>query len=276
MAVGLVAAAAGAAVVMGGLYDVSATSSHTAPVRSLLEEAMHRSVRLRARGVEVPEGWGTTPAQQALGAACYRQMCVQCHGGPGEPPSAAALGLQPEPGSLVDAARRWHPRELYWITRHGLKMTGMPAWAYRLSEDELWAVVGFVRQLPALSAVEYRYATAATTVTATQACGRDDARPAVTEPGLDRRASAERVLRQHACTTCHRIPGVPGADVHVGPPLDGFGRRTVIAGRLPNTPENLARWLQDPQAIKPGSAMPALGVSEAHAREMADYLSTLR
>src|SRR6218665_2695852 len=65
MAVGLLAAAAGAAVVMGGLYDVSATSSHTAPVRSLLEEAMHRSVRLRAPGIEVPEGWGTTPAPQA-------------------------------------------------------------------------------------------------------------------------------------------------------------------------------------------------------------------
>lgn len=69
---------------------------------------------------------------------------------------------------------------------------------------------------------------------------------------------------------------MPGADVHVGPPLDGFGRRTLIAGRLPNTPESLVRWLQDPQAVKPGSAMPALGVSDAHAREMAACLSTLR
>ena len=78
------------------------------------------------------------------------------------------------------------------------------------------------------------------------------------------------------CGSCHVIPGVTGARGMVGPPLTMFARRAYIAGQLPNDPENLVRWIQDPQDVEPGTAMPDLGVGPAVARDMAAYLYTLR
>ncbi len=78
------------------------------------------------------------------------------------------------------------------------------------------------------------------------------------------------------CGSCHVIPGVRGARGMVGPPLSHFALRAYIAGQLPNQPENLLRWVQDPQAVEPGTAMPNLGVTPAVARDMAAYLYTLR
>jgi cytochrome c1 len=65
---------------------------------------------------------------------------------------------------------------------------------------------------------------------------------------------------------------VPGADAMAAPPLDHFYARSYIAGRLPNTEENLIKWIQDPQQIEPGNAMPNLGVTPDEARDIASYL----
>lgn len=83
-------------------------------------------------------------------------------------------------------------------------------------------------------------------------------------------------LRTYGCGECHVIPGVPGADATLGPPLDAWGVRGTIAGTLPNTPEDLIRFIMAPESIEPGTAMPNLGVGEAEARDMAAYLFTLR
>ena len=83
-------------------------------------------------------------------------------------------------------------------------------------------------------------------------------------------------IAEYGCGACHVIPGIPGANGVAGPPLTDFARRRYIAGNLPNTPENVIAWLQDPQAIEPGTAMPNLDVSELRARHMAAYLATLR
>jgi len=80
------------------------------------------------------------------------------------------------------------------------------------------------------------------------------------------------LIASYGCGTCHAIPGVPGADAMAAPPLDRFWQRTYIAGVLPNTRTNLARWIQDPQTIIPGNAMPNLGVTEEEASDMVDYL----
>jgi cytochrome c2 len=82
-------------------------------------------------------------------------------------------------------------------------------------------------------------------------------------------------MQQYACTTCHLIPGMVGANAHVGPPLAGIAGRGYLGGRLPNTPENLVRWIRHPREISPQSLMPDLGVTEQHARDMAAYLLTL-
>ncbi len=84
-----------------------------------------------------------------------------------------------------------------------------------------------------------------------------------------------QAIQQYGCGGCHMIPGVDGADSMVGPPLTDWANRIYIAGRLPNTPENLTRWIQNPQAIDPENVMPNLGVSEEEAQDIAAYLYTL-
>lgn len=84
-----------------------------------------------------------------------------------------------------------------------------------------------------------------------------------------------RLIVSYGCGSCHTIPGIYTARGVVGPPLYFFGRRTMIAGELPNTPENLVRWLRNPRAVEPATAMPALGLSEQQAQDIAAYLDTL-
>src|SRR5690242_9682983 len=85
-------------------------------------------------------------------------------------------------------------------------------------------------------------------------------------------ASGWSLIARYGCGTCHSIPGVPGADAMVAPPLERFYERRYIAGRLPNTEENLIKWIQDPQQIEPGNAMPNLGVTTDEAHDIAAYL----
>jgi cytochrome c len=85
-----------------------------------------------------------------------------------------------------------------------------------------------------------------------------------------------QLISQYGCGSCHTIPGIRSANGLVGPPLMMFGRRTYIAGELPNTPENLVHWIQSPQSVESGTAMPTLGVTQQQARDIAAYLYTLR
>ena len=80
---------------------------------------------------------------------------------------------------------------------------------------------------------------------------------------------------KYGCGGCHEIDGVRAAEGKVGPPLGNVGERAYLAGRLPNTPENMVRWIVDPQGIDPGNAMPDLRVTEEDARSMAEYLYSL-
>ncbi|WP_263418638.1 c-type cytochrome [Terriglobus albidus] len=86
---------------------------------------------------------------------------------------------------------------------------------------------------------------------------------------------AETSMRSYGCTSCHTIPGVAGAHSYVGPPLDRFGNRTYIAGILPNNPQNLSYWLQHPQSVHPGSAMPEMHLTQQDADRIAAYLERL-
>ncbi len=86
-----------------------------------------------------------------------------------------------------------------------------------------------------------------------------------------------RVLaKQHGCTTCHVIPGISGPKAWAAPPLTAWAERQYIAGSLPNTPENLIAWLEDPQAIAPETAMPNLQLPEQDILDIGAYLYTLR
>ncbi len=85
-----------------------------------------------------------------------------------------------------------------------------------------------------------------------------------------------QLISDYGCGTCHHIPTIPNANAWVGPPLTKWAQRSYIAGTLPNTPENLVIWLQDPQALHNNSAMPNLGISAQEARDISAYLYTLR
>jgi cytochrome c2 len=84
------------------------------------------------------------------------------------------------------------------------------------------------------------------------------------------------LLRQFACGGCHSIPGVANASGKVGPPLEHIAKRVYLAGVLPNTPENMAAFIREPAAFAPRTAMPDMGVTEAHVRDMVAYLYTLK
>jgi cytochrome c2 len=84
----------------------------------------------------------------------------------------------------------------------------------------------------------------------------------------------ETMFIQYGCGSCHHIGYVRKATGMVGPPLDNIALRSMIAGKLSNTPENLQRWIRDPQAVTPGTDMPNLNVSERDARDISAFLYT--
>jgi cytochrome c2 len=83
-------------------------------------------------------------------------------------------------------------------------------------------------------------------------------------------------IRRYGCGSCHNIPGVAGARGMVGPPLGQVSQRVFIAGVLPNEPDNMVRWIENPQGVDPKTAMPNMGVTAQDARDIAAYLYTLR
>lgn len=258
VAAGIVAAA----LVYGGVYDVSAINQHLRPTYWLLDVGMRRSVKRRAAAIAVPPLESAAMIERGL--MLYREHCLQCHGAPGEAPEPFALGLTPAAANLAYTAREWPAADIFWVVRNGIKMAGMPAWQFRMSEQDLWSVVAFVKTLPELSPQQYRQLAAAADDTAAT---QREPRPASPDPQRGRVA-----IGQYACTTCHEIPGIVGIHAPVGPSLRNFERRRYIAGLLPNTHDNLVRWLRSPQSVDPLSAMPDLGVSEQDAHDMAAHL----
>ena len=89
-------------------------------------------------------------------------------------------------------------------------------------------------------------------------------------------ARGKEAIGRYSCAICHTIPGVEGARGQVGPSLEGIAVRTYLAGKLPNTPPNLIKWIREPQEVQPGTAMPELGVTEQDGKDIAAYLYTLR
>jgi cytochrome c1 len=104
---------------------------------------------------------------------------------------------------------------------------------------------------------------------------RKERQPAVSVLGGDPERGKQQIIA-YGCGSCHIVPGVPGANGLVGPPLNHWAYRAYIAGEVPNSPDFLTRWIAVPQAIEPGTVMPNLGVSESKARDIAAYLYTLK
>ena len=141
-----------ALILYAGLYPVAASKGYPAGVRWAFETAMHNGVKQGAERLRPPP---VTRAAILEGGSHFKGMCQQCHGGPGAKPEQFATVMDPDPPELTHAAREWNRAEIFWIAKHGIKMTGMPAFGQYESDDELWKIAAFVEELPSVSAAEY-------------------------------------------------------------------------------------------------------------------------
>ena len=150
----IAAAGGGLAFLYSGLADVAATSPHWTITGWVLSTTMRNAVRRHAKGIALPAFIDEDERIRA-GAIAYDAMCAGCHGAPGVEPGVVGKGLNPEPPDLVRAADEWSPEEIFWISQHGVRMTGMPAFGPTHFDEELWEVVALVKRLPRMSAAEY-------------------------------------------------------------------------------------------------------------------------
>ena len=178
------AAIAGFIVVASGIVPVKASSGHWRITAAILDFAKVRSVRTHSIGIRPP-----FPLDDAAlvirGAGHYESACYPCHGRPGVPIQPVMAAMTPPPPELISRIPRWRPQDLFSIVKHGIKFTGMPAWPAQQRDDEVWAMVAFLRRMPALDAAAYQALVFGQTV---------DASP------------APRVVRE-ACWRCHGVDG---------------------------------------------------------------------
>ena len=256
----VIGAAVASVLLLSGAYSTAATKQHFRVTYRFLEMGLRYSVEKSADGIVVPDLQRTADIE--VGAACYRSHCVQCHGAPGVARSGIGMGQLPSPSDLSQTGREWPPEQLFYVTQKGVRMSGMPAWQYRIAEGGLWSTVAFLQKQPFLTREEYA---ALAKRSEAKACPPHDSPIDYSED------NAHELLRQYACDNCHQMPGIVGPKTYVGPALHDFAQRKFIAGVLPNNHENLVRWLTDPQGVSPTTLMPDQGVPEAHARVMAQY-----
>ena len=149
-----VGAAGLALFVWSGLYNVAASEGHRAFVRWILEVGMRQSVETYASGIDTPPLDDRALFERGIGH--FHSGCAPCHGAPGFPASLIAQQMLPAPPDLAKAAPSWKPHQLFWIVKHGLKYTGMPAWPAPSRDDEVWALVSVLVRLPDINPKEYR------------------------------------------------------------------------------------------------------------------------
>jgi mono/diheme cytochrome c family protein len=139
--------------IYSGLFDVAASDPHWPVTRWVMETARTRSIKFHAADVRVPAGLDD-PVKLLIGTEHFAAHCAVCHGAPGVPKGDIAEGLNPQPPDLAHASSVYTPSELFWILKHGVKMTGMPSWSDH-SDDELWATVSFLEKLPNMTEQDY-------------------------------------------------------------------------------------------------------------------------
>jgi mono/diheme cytochrome c family protein len=157
LGIGVVAGAfacLGAILLYSGAYNVAGDVPHTKPVYWLLDTARTRSIAVRARSIVVPSDL-SDPKRIAGGASEYAEMCSGCHLAPGMGKTEMSQGLYPAAPEL-SLGSELTPAEEFWVIKHGIKMTAMPAWGRTHDDELLWDMVAFLQELPTLSPKAYR------------------------------------------------------------------------------------------------------------------------
>lgn len=144
----------GLAFVLSGISNVSAENQDRGLVRWVLSTASDNSIERHAKGIDVPPLGDS--AQVAMGFEHYQEMCVTCHGAPGVDRSEIGQGLNPHGPNLSRSISDMSDAELYWILKNGIKMTGMPSFGKTHTDEQLWAMVSFVKKLPGMTEEQYQ------------------------------------------------------------------------------------------------------------------------
>lgn len=140
--------------VISGWYNISANSEHNELTMKLIETTKDRSIHHHARDIVQPDLQDSS--MLLTGFIHYDSLCLPCHGAIGISRERFALGMYPLPPELVEETDEWSLSELFWITKNGIKFTGMPAFGDLVSDQHIWSLVAFMQNLPGMSYYDYR------------------------------------------------------------------------------------------------------------------------
>lgn len=147
---------AGAIYVWSGIYNIGADVPHWPITHQVISALREHSIDRRAAEIQPPKL--DDPAMVAKGAEHYAEMCTGCHLAPGMTDSEIRHGLYPKPPNLTRFAPE--PAAAFWVIKHGIKMTGMPAWGPTHSDEMIWAIVAYLQKQPRMTVAEYQTLTA--------------------------------------------------------------------------------------------------------------------
>lgn len=151
-------AAFGGIFLYAGVYNIGADAPHSRVVYNVLDTFREKSIASYARGIRAPVDLND-PKRVSAGAGLYDEMCTGCHLGPGLEKSEMSQGLYPPAPELARGSAHT-PEQMFWIIKHGVKLSAMPAWGRTHDDQLIWDMVAFARQLPKLSPAQYKAAVA--------------------------------------------------------------------------------------------------------------------
>jgi mono/diheme cytochrome c family protein len=144
--------------IYAGIYNIGADAPHSKIVFGALQELRERAIANYSRAVTAPADLNDSK-RIAAGAGLYNEMCTGCHLGPGVERSELSQGLYPSAPELA-RGDDLTPAQQFWVIKHGVKLTAMPAWGKTHDDQLIWDMVAFIRQLPKLNAAQYKAAVA--------------------------------------------------------------------------------------------------------------------
>lgn len=154
----IIIAAFGGIFIYAGIYNIGADDPHSKAVYMTLTQLRENAIAHHARNIAVPTDLND-PKRIEAGAGLYQEMCTGCHLGPGVEPSELSQGLYPQAPELAKSAGR-SAQQQFWIIKHGVKLSAMPAWGKTHNDQLIWDMVAFIRQLPKMTPQQYQAALA--------------------------------------------------------------------------------------------------------------------
>jgi cytochrome c553 len=231
-----------------GIVNVAASSGHWPITAWFLHYTLRQSVETHTLGLNPPPL--EDPALVLRGAGHFESGCAPCHGAPGDVRAPIPQHMTPAPPYLPPRIDEWEPEELFWIVKHGIKFTGMPAWPTQHRDDEVWAMVAFLLRLPQLSAEAYRQLASGEVA--------DD------DPGRLRQLDDPLGPVLESCARCHGKSGT-GRGLGAFPKLAGQNAAYLLASLRAFAQGERYSGIMQPVAAELG---------EGEMRELAEYFAT--